>query len=235
MKFKDVKGHFNKVEFHRPTKNVTGSGIQMRGLKDGSVEIQIAKQSTPQTREANATYAWNDDEKKTQIVLKANETREICILIKKALKRKVRLFDQNIHKRVFDSDPGYDYVKKYHASTIGKTILFLAKEYNGNIQLEMSIYYKRGNQNYNFMFSFTELEMIQLEQLFYFYQAEELGKPEGYMSCVVTDDQEVIRQQYMPPLNIGDMIIVKTREGSKRLEIKKKCFVFSKNMTVYMV
>lgn len=235
MKFNEVKANFNKIEFHRPTKNVTGTGVQMKGDNSGGVQIQMAKQLTPHSRESQATYAWTDIEKNTQFILSADEIREVVIFIRKILKNKAVLFDQNRHNK-FDDRPEFDCVKKYHSSSSGgKTILFLGKEYNGNIQLELSVSFKRNNKNFIFTFSFTREEMIKLEMIFSIHQAKELPVPEGFMSCVVDEDKEVLRCDYMPSLNTGDFIVLTINGNKKTFKIKSKTYVSSKNIIVYSV
>ena len=232
MKFKDLKANFRRIEFHKPTQKLTGVGIQMAGNLDGSVNIQMAKQLTNNP----TTYAWTDEKKNTIFNLSADEIRELYLIIQKALKGKVRLFAEG-HNRIFqNNDPGFDYFKKFHQNkTNTKTILCIFKEWNGNIQMELNVTQSKNKENINFMFNFTKQEMFKLVELFSHHQAKEMPISEGYYSCVINQDQEVIKQGYMPPLNIGDGLMISRNGSTKRYEIIKKTFVFSKNITVYQI
>lgn len=235
MKFNDVKGNFDKIEFHRPTKNITGTGVQLRGTRDGKLYVQMAKQLTPHSRESQATYAWTDPSKNTMFILSADELREVIMLIRKALKGKAVLFDQEKHNK-FADNPNFDCVKKYHQSgTGGKIIMFLVKEYRGELQLELSVSYKKDGTNFSFAFSFTKAETEKLEMLFYFHQARELPIPEGIMSCVIDEDKEVLKMDFMPNLSVGDFITMTINGSKKCFKIKTKTFVTQKNMLVYGV
>ena len=235
MKFNDIKGNFDKIEFHRPTKNVSGTGVQLRGTRDGKLNVQMAKQITPHSRESQATYGWSDPDKNTMFVLSADELREVIMLIRKTLKGKAILFDQEKHNK-FAENPNFDCVKKYHQSgTGGKTIMFLPKEYRDQLQLELSVSYKKNNTNFLFTFSFTKQEMEKLEMLFYFHQMRELPVPEGIMSCVVDEDKEVLKMDFMPNLSVGDFISMTINGSKKCFKIKTKTFVTQKNMIVYGV
>lgn len=232
MKFKDIKANFRKIEFHKPTSKLTGVGIQMTGNLDGSVNIQMAKQLTNNP----TTYAWTDDKKMTIFNLSASEIRELYMLIQKALKGKVRLFKEG-HNRIFqNNDPGFDNFKKYHQNkTNSKTILCIFKEWNGNIQMELNVVQSKNGTNTNFMFNFTKQEMFSLLEIFSSHQAREMPIPEGYYSCVMTSDKEIIKQGYMPPLNIGDSLMINKNGSTKKYKILNKVFVFSKNITVYQI
>lgn len=231
MKFNDVKANFSKIEFHKPTKNITGFGIQMKGLAEGKVNIQIAKQKTERTQTQQPTYCWNDVDKNTSIILSADEIREVMHLIKLTLSGRVVLFDNEKHNK-FAERPEFDCVKKYHSSgNSGKWIMFLPKKYRDELQLELSISYKKNNNNFAFQFSFNKQEMEKISMLFYFHQSYEMPKPEGFMSVVLDKQKEVLRQDYMPQLNKGDFITLSN--GSYLIE--GKTYVSKKNILVYSV
>lgn len=235
MKFNEIKANFDKIEFHRPTKNVTGTGVQLKGTVDGKLNVQMAKQLTPHSRESQATYAWTDPDKNTMFILSADELREVIMLIRKTLKGKATLFNQDKHNK-FAENPDFDCVKKYHQSgTGGKTIMFLPKEYRDQLQLEMSVSFKKNGQNLLFTFSFTKQEMEKLEMIFYLHQVRELPIPQGFMSCIVDENKEVLKCDYMPNLNAGDFIVLTINGAKKNFRIQTKTFVTQKNIIVYSV
>lgn len=235
MRFNEIKANFDKIEFHRPTKNVTGTGVQLKGTADGKLNVQMAKQLTPHSRESQATYAWTDPDKNTMFILSADELREVIMLIRKTLKGKATLFNQDKHNK-FAENPDFDCVKKYHQSgTGGKTIMFLPKEYRDQLQLEMSVSFKKNGQNLLFTFSFTKQEMEKLEMIFYLHQVRELPIPQGFMSCIVDENKEVLKYDYMPNLNAGDFIVLTINGAKKNFRIQTKTFVTQKNIIVYSV
>lgn len=239
MKFEDIKANFDKIEFHRPTKNISGTGIQMKGTRDGKVIIQMAKQATANTMESKATYSWTDPSKNTSFILESDELRKVIRLIRMALRGKVNLFIQDKHNRIFEGDgrnQPFSNVKLFHNSNSGgKNILFLVKEFREEVQLELSVYFKVNGKSNSLMFSFTKEEMEKLEMLFYLHQVRELPVPEGIFSCILDENRNVLRYDFMPNLNKGDFITLSIQGNRKSYEIKRKTYVTNKNILVYSV
>lgn len=237
-KLKQASSNFSKIEFHKPTRNVTGSGVQVVGNVNGTINFQIAKQATPHNgKQDAATYAWSDKEKNIMFILSADELRDVCELLKKVLSRKARLFVMNQHKTVImnNQDPGYDNAYFYHspASKNDKSILFFGKEYNSQLQVEMRVYEKK--KNLTLMFSFSEKEARKLLALFGSHSARELEVPNGYKSVVTDTEGTIIREGYLPPYNKGDIFVISSQGSEIKYEIFYKSHIFSKNLTHYAV
>lgn len=231
---KEASSNFSKIEFHKPTRNMTGSGIQLVGNLDGTINFQIAKQLTPHNGKQNAaTYAWSDKEKNIMFVLSADELRDVCDLLKKVLSRNSRLFNQNQHKTVImnNQDPGYDNAYFYHspASKNDKSILFFGKEYNNQLQIEMRVYEKK--KNLTLIFSFSEKEAKKLLAIFSNHSSKELQVPNGYKSVVTDENGVILRECYLPPYNKGDIFVI----GDIKYEIFYKSHLFYKNITHYAI
>lgn len=237
-KLKQAKSNFSKIEFHKPTRNMSGSGIQITANLDGSLNFQIAKQATPHNgKQDAATYSWTDKDKNIMFILSADELRDVCELLKKVLSNKARLFIMNQHKTVVsqNQDPGYDNAYFYHSplSKNDKSILFFGKEYNNQLQVEMRVYEKK--KNLTLMFSFSEKEVKKLLSIFATHAPKELEIPNGYKSVVTDEKGNIIRECILPPYNKGDIMVISSKEGDIKYEIFYKSHIFSKNLTHYAI
>lgn len=235
---KDAKANFSKIEFHKPTKDVTGSGVQIVGNVNGTINFQIAKQDKAHNgKQDAATYAWRDKDKNIMFILSADELRDVCVLLKKVLSRKARLFVMNQHKTIImhNQDPGYDNAYFYHSPSTknDKSILFFGKEYRGQLQVEMRVYEKK--KNLTLMFSFSEKEAKKLLALFGTHSARELEVPNGYKSVVTDMEGTIIREGCLPPYNKGDIFVIYHLGSEVKYEIFYKSHIFSKNITHYAV
>lgn len=229
-----ASSNFPKIEFHKPTRNITGSGVQITANINGSINVQIAKQLTEhKNKSAPATYAWTDSSKNIQFMLSADELRDIAELLKKVLSGKARLFVVNQHNPVIQSgrDPGYDNAYFYHspASKKDKSITFFGKKYNEQLQVEMRVY--DSTTKLTLMFSFSEKEVKKLFQLFNSHNVRELEIPNGYKSVITDEKGIILKECYLPPYNKGDMFVI----NETKYEIFYKAHMFKKNITHYAI
>lgn len=237
MKFEDIKANFRRVEFHKSTQSNTGAAVQMEGFEDGSLAVQIAKQITTSSPTSQATFGWIDKTKNIKCLLSADELREVVTLIRLALSGRAVLFDQNKHNK-YDKNPEFSCVNKYHQNKANsKNIIFLVKEFRNEIQLEMVITQKQNGESLTLGFNFSKDEMRKLEMLFYFHQSRELKVPEGILSCVIDESREVLRQDYIPNMQVGDYIVIpiKGEPKAKTFKITKKTYISKYNMIFYSV
>lgn len=239
MKLNEVNAnYFNRIDFHKPTKNITGSAVQITALQDGSVSIQIAKQKTENSRQAKATYAWTEEDKNSFFMLSADEIRRINYLIKKVLDRKIKLFNQNEHKPPMKDGEnlGYDYVFFFHSiGENSKTISFYFKTYNDKLQLAMNVFDKKKGKTNSFSFNFDLFEFLKLYDTFSMHQINEFKPLSGYRSLICNSDQEVLVDKVMPPLYVGDSVKYFSDGKQNRKTIKQKCYDTSKNLIIYLI
>lgn len=230
----NASSNFPKIEFHKPTKSITGSGVQITANVGGAINMQIAKQLTEhKNKNFPATYAWTDSNKNIQFMLSADELRCVAELIKKVLSKKARLFLLNQHNPIIENgkDPGYDNAYFYHSpvSKKNKSIMFFGKEYNGKIQVEMRVY--DATTKLTLMFSFSEVEAKKLYQLFSSHSTKELEVTTGYKSVVTDDKGNIIKECHLPPYAKGDIFVI----NDVKYEVVYKAHMFKKNITHYAI
>ena len=230
----DASSNFSKVEFHKPTKSITGCGLQITANLNGSLNFQMAKQLTEhKNKNSPGTYAWRDNTKNILFNLSADELRITAELIKKILSGRVKLFIKDKHNPMIiaGKDPGFDNAFFYHspASKNDKSITIFGKEYNGKTQMELRVYEKK--KSLTLMFSFDLSEIKKLYDLISNHTYRELELPNGYKSVITDAKGMIMRECYLPPYSKGE--IFQFADG--KYEIVYKSHIFSKNLTHYCV
>lgn len=239
MKLNEINAnYFNRIDFHKPTKNRSGSAVQITALQDGSVSIQIAKQKTENTRQTKATYCWTEEDKNSFFMLSADEIRKISYLIKKVLDKRIRLFDQNQHKHpIKDGEElGFDYIFLFHSiGENSKTISFYFKKYNDKLQMTMNVFDKKKGKSNSFSFNFDLYEFLKLYDIFTMHQINEFQIARGYRSIICDSESEVLIDKFMPPLEIGTVVKFYKNGSEHKKTIKQKCYDITKGITVYII